>query len=200
MGLVSTENGVLKLVHPGGFVELHNNPVTAAEVMKKNPRHCVTRPDVFKFPWIVARPESVLKPGSVFFIVPCRTVHQLLQSKSNVSRQQGHSVRYHSQQTENCYARHDRSEWTNLKKHQCLKIRHGDHRHLNEQALVDSISIHRGPFYSSDARKREIRLTNEDRLFHRKQVTRLKPCLKKDGSSTGRSHGLRVRFEFPRSG
>ncbi|KDP23310.1 hypothetical protein JCGZ_23143 [Jatropha curcas] len=69
---------VLKLVHPGGFVEIHQNPITADEIMKKNPRHCVTRPDVFKFPWIVVRPESVLKPGAVFYIVPFHTIHILL--------------------------------------------------------------------------------------------------------------------------
>lgn len=71
---------VLKLVHPGGFAEIHQNPITAAEVMEKNPRHLVTRPDVFRFPWIVVRPESILNPGSVFFIVPYRTVHCLLKT------------------------------------------------------------------------------------------------------------------------
>ncbi|KAM0944162.1 hypothetical protein DsansV1_C11g0105901 [Dioscorea sansibarensis] len=78
MGYVTSEEGVLKLVHPGGFVEVHYGPMAAAQVMAKNPRHCVTRPDVFKFPWIVVRPESILKPGRVYFIVPFRTIHQLL--------------------------------------------------------------------------------------------------------------------------
>ncbi|OVA01606.1 Protein of unknown function DUF4228 [Macleaya cordata] len=77
---ISKENEVLKLVHPGGFVELHFGPVRAAEVMKKNPRHFVTRPDVFRFPWIVVRPESILKPGREFYIVPYRTIYLLLQA------------------------------------------------------------------------------------------------------------------------
>ncbi|KAG1346946.1 hypothetical protein COCNU_06G007750 [Cocos nucifera] len=76
----SSDEGVLKLVHPGGFVEVHHRPVAASQVMAKNPRHCVARPDVFKFPWIVVRPESVLKPGRVFFIVPYRTLYRLLRS------------------------------------------------------------------------------------------------------------------------
>lgn len=80
---VSRENDVLKLVYPGGFVEFYRSPITAAQVMKRNPRHCVTRPDVFKFPWIVVRPESVLKPGSVFYVVPCHTIRCLLQSKGH---------------------------------------------------------------------------------------------------------------------
>ncbi|XP_048235810.1 uncharacterized protein LOC8274988 [Ricinus communis] len=70
---------VLKLVHPGGFIEIHQKPITAYEVMKKNPRHCVTRPDVFRYPWVVVRPESVLKPGSVFYIVPFHTIQSLMQ-------------------------------------------------------------------------------------------------------------------------
>lgn len=61
-------------------MEIHRRPVKASEVMLKNPRHCVTRPDVFKFPWIVVRPESILEPGNVFFIVPNHTIHSLLQA------------------------------------------------------------------------------------------------------------------------
>lgn len=72
---------MLKLVHPGKYVEIHRHPVTAAEVMKKNPRHCVTRPDVFKFPWIVVRPESTLNLGRVYFIVPNRTIYHLLKTR-----------------------------------------------------------------------------------------------------------------------
>ncbi|KAG9446484.1 hypothetical protein H6P81_012612 [Aristolochia fimbriata] len=78
MGIVRSSPGQLKLVHPGGFVEVHRRPVAAIEVMMKNPRHCVTRTDVFQFPWIVVRPESILEPGNVFFIVPFRTIHRLL--------------------------------------------------------------------------------------------------------------------------
>ncbi|OAY43882.1 hypothetical protein MANES_08G105400v8 [Manihot esculenta] len=70
---------VLKLVHPGGFVEIHDSPMTADEVMKKNPRHCVARPNMFRFPWIVVRPESLLKPGGVFYIVPVHNIHSLPQ-------------------------------------------------------------------------------------------------------------------------
>ncbi|KAL9677574.1 hypothetical protein QQ045_005807 [Rhodiola kirilowii] len=47
------QKGVLKLVHPGRHVEIHKQPITAAEVIKKNPRHSITRPEVFKFPWLV---------------------------------------------------------------------------------------------------------------------------------------------------
>lgn len=73
-----SDESVLKLVHPGGYVEIHRSPVLASNIMEENPRHFVTRPDVFKFPWIVVRPESVLMPGKVFYIVPCRTLYRLV--------------------------------------------------------------------------------------------------------------------------
>ncbi|KAI4354386.1 hypothetical protein L6164_003252 [Bauhinia variegata] len=80
---VKRENGVLKLVHPGRHIEIQRKPVTAAEVMSRNPRHCITRPDFFEFPWIVVKPESVLLPGSVFFIVPYHTVYNLLKARGH---------------------------------------------------------------------------------------------------------------------
>ncbi|CAK9162362.1 unnamed protein product [Ilex paraguariensis] len=86
MRVSTREKGVLKLVHPGGYVEIHKEPITAAEVMRKNPRHCVARPDVFKFPWIVVRPESVLIPGKVFYIVPNRTIHHLLKARGQCNQ------------------------------------------------------------------------------------------------------------------
>ncbi|KAJ1429369.1 hypothetical protein SESBI_08415 [Sesbania bispinosa] len=58
MGSIKRERGVLKLVHPGRFIEVHRKPIRAEEVMRRNPRHCITRPDVFKFPWIVVKSES----------------------------------------------------------------------------------------------------------------------------------------------
>ncbi|XVF32202.1 hypothetical protein REPUB_Repub17cG0061700 [Reevesia pubescens] len=48
MGGIEGKEGVLKLVHPGRYVEIHKEPLTAAHVLKKNPRHSVTRPDVFQ--------------------------------------------------------------------------------------------------------------------------------------------------------
>lgn len=75
------QKDVLKLVHPGGHEEIHRQPITAAEIMRKNPRHCITRPDVFEYPWIVVKPESVLNLGRVFFIVPNRTIYNLLKER-----------------------------------------------------------------------------------------------------------------------
>ncbi|KAJ0983145.1 hypothetical protein J5N97_011400 [Dioscorea zingiberensis] len=71
---------VLKLVHPGGFVEVHQKPVEASEIMAQNPRHSITRPDVFRNPHIVVRPDALLNTGHVFFIVPNRTLYRLLRA------------------------------------------------------------------------------------------------------------------------
>lgn len=65
---------------------MHHRPVAASQVMAKNPRHCVARTDVFRFPWIVVRPESMLMPGSVFFIVPYHTLRRLLRSSVTPQR------------------------------------------------------------------------------------------------------------------
>jgi len=78
-----SEEGVLKLVHPGRYVEIHRSPVVASKIMEENPRHFVTRPDVFRFPWIVVRPESMLMPGKVFYIVPCHTLYRLVRERGS---------------------------------------------------------------------------------------------------------------------
>lgn len=72
---MAKEEDVVKLVHPGRHVEILKEPITASEVMNKNPRHCITRPDFFEFPWIVVKPESVLTPGRVYYIVPIHTIY-----------------------------------------------------------------------------------------------------------------------------
>lgn len=77
------DRGILKLVHPGRHVEIHKKPITASEIMRKNPRHCIARPDVFKKPWTVVRPESLLVPGDIYYIVPIRTIYELLKARDN---------------------------------------------------------------------------------------------------------------------
>ncbi|THG06315.1 hypothetical protein TEA_007610 [Camellia sinensis var. sinensis] len=41
-----TSNMLVKIVHPGGHAELHDKPVLAAEIMLRNPKHCVAHPHV----------------------------------------------------------------------------------------------------------------------------------------------------------
>lgn len=49
------------------------------------PRHCIARLDVFEFPSVVVKPESILLPGNVFFIVPNHTLYNLLKTKGQTN-------------------------------------------------------------------------------------------------------------------
>ncbi|KAJ6710929.1 hypothetical protein OIU74_011730 [Salix koriyanagi] len=49
MGIVEEEDGVLKSVHPGRYGGIHIQPIAAAQVLENNPRHSITRLDVFEF-------------------------------------------------------------------------------------------------------------------------------------------------------
>ncbi|KAI3806153.1 hypothetical protein L1987_22046 [Smallanthus sonchifolius] len=82
MGASTKEKGVLKLVHPGRHIEYHRTSIAAGEIMRKNPRHSITRPDFFKHPNTVVCPESVMVPGQVFYIIPSTTIHRWVKAKS----------------------------------------------------------------------------------------------------------------------
>lgn len=179
MALLSTrtESHVLKLVHPGGIVELYFNPVLASEIMKKNPRHWVTRPDFFKFPWIVVSPQAILTPGNVFFIVPSHTIRRLLKNKNS----QSHSSMESSDQV------------SQVSKTQCFKQRskthqeghNHNHKHRNrggDRVHAFAAHVSSGEYTSRDLEK----------------VPKLKPCLKKKDKNpnAARSRDRRVRFEF----
>lgn len=68
----------VKIVYPGGRVELYDHPILASEIMSQNPRSCVTSPDVFQRPWAaVVSPDTALPPGRKFYVVPMRTIRKL---------------------------------------------------------------------------------------------------------------------------
>ncbi|KAL3736874.1 hypothetical protein ACJRO7_025758 [Eucalyptus globulus] len=73
----STRNMLVKIVHPGGHVELHDRPVLAAEIMLRNPRCCVAYPHVFQQPWAIVAPDTMLMLGQKFYIVPISTIRKL---------------------------------------------------------------------------------------------------------------------------
>ncbi|KAE8681730.1 Phototropic-responsive NPH3 family protein [Hibiscus syriacus] len=81
MRAIEAEKGILKLLHPGRHVDTYTEPIIASEVLKRNPRHCVTRPDMFEYPWIMVRSDSVLKLGRVSYIVPNLTIYKLKKQK-----------------------------------------------------------------------------------------------------------------------
>lgn len=73
----NTKTMLLRIVHPGGRVEVHDRPVTAAEIMCRNPRCCVAHPFVFQQPWAVVEPDTVLMLGQKFYVVPISTIRKL---------------------------------------------------------------------------------------------------------------------------
>lgn len=68
---------VVKIVHPGGHAELHDSPVLAANILRRNPRCCVAHPNVFQQPWAIVPPETTLMPGQKFYVVPKSTIRKL---------------------------------------------------------------------------------------------------------------------------
>ncbi|KAG4947831.1 hypothetical protein GLYMA_15G004600v4 [Glycine max] len=68
---------LLQIVHPGGHVELHDRPVTAAEIMCRYPRCHVAYPYVFQQPWAVVEPETMLMLGQKYYVVPNSTIRKL---------------------------------------------------------------------------------------------------------------------------
>ncbi|KAK0592023.1 hypothetical protein LWI29_012071 [Acer saccharum] len=206
MGFASKESGVLKLVYPGGIVEIHKKPITATEVMKRNPRHCVTRPDVFRFPWpwLVVRPESVLKPGRVFFIVPYHTIHRLLQPKESQNQHLCPPQKVASP-TRNSRKKIDSSDFSTELAH--------FHRLFQKVSINESASSiieaktkfedrPTGCFGSKIRQTKPLissiqRVHKDDEvdgiLNSSEQIIKLRSCLKEENSNA-KSRGFRVRF------
>lgn len=86
----NTKNMLVKIVQPGGHVELHDRPIIAADIMRRNPKSCVAYSNVFKQPWAIVAPETILMPGQKFYVVPINTVRklQLLSKKYSGSQLQ----------------------------------------------------------------------------------------------------------------
>ncbi|CAJ1961211.1 unnamed protein product [Sphenostylis stenocarpa] len=199
------ESHVLKLVHPGGFVELHATPIMASQVMNKNPRHYVTRPDFFQFPWIVVSPESILTPGNVFFIVPCHTIRHLVKSTNtnNTNTNTNHtllSYLFPYQSSLPCRI-------SNSIKIQCFQKQFSLSREYHKQTIggkMPQSSAREKPVYSSvytSCDSGKVKAWTRSGSFsasfsHSKQTPKLKPCLKKDKNHNARRRDLKVLFVF----
>ncbi|KAM7521813.1 hypothetical protein LguiA_011715 [Lonicera macranthoides] len=195
MGVSTSEKRVVKLVHPGRHVETHTQPITAAEVMSRNPRHCIARPDVFQFPWIVVRPESVLVPGEVFYIVPYRTISDLLKAKKQrdqSSTQQNNSQKiYHDGHGRSTpkYQHHDRclvnpfktaqvNSWPKvIDKKRCIQ-----QEPEKKYRVHASINARDGRFTETITGLESGKTRNGDNHMSYETVVELKSCLRKQAS------------------
>ncbi|KAM3683878.1 hypothetical protein ACJW30_12G179400 [Castanea mollissima] len=228
MGAITREKGVLKLVHRGRYVEMLTQPITAAEVMRRNPRHLVTRPDVFEFPYIMVKPEAVLVPGKVFFIVPNRTIYHLLKAKKGLNHDVNH--KHHSSIKSNAGStpkynlgfkpQFRNTSWDEPREHdyyyyekkrkkqsplQCCprpqmieKYKRSPTK-FRQIILEDSTTEFRHTYYTSNQISVKLPKTeNPDPLSEcgtSRQVTMLKPCLRKPDSHRKFLH-LRVTFNL----
>lgn len=73
----NTKNLFVKVVHPGGHVELHDQPILAADIIHRNPRCVVAYPHVFQQPWAIVPPETELMLGQKLYVVPISTIRKL---------------------------------------------------------------------------------------------------------------------------
>ncbi|PIN10953.1 hypothetical protein CDL12_16443 [Handroanthus impetiginosus] len=193
MGFSKRQDNVLKVVHPGRHVEVFREPITAGELMKKYPRHCIARPDVFKYPWIVVHPESVLVPGSVFYLVPYHTLDNLLKKTRQQQKSLVPSKHRQSSQKSLVPSKHKQSsEVYPMKSY---------HRHVNDQESCDpdTRSLYKREFYKfwNKISKNLDQLENQlDLSPENSELQRLKPCLRKPDSARKKLK-LKVTFTSP---
>ncbi|KAH6819586.1 hypothetical protein C2S51_003189 [Perilla frutescens var. frutescens] len=82
----------VKIVHPGGHVELHDRPILAAELLGRNPKCCVAHPTVFQQPHAVVSPETTLLLGRKYYVVPLGTIRKLQLKHPPRSRSGNHAA------------------------------------------------------------------------------------------------------------
>ncbi|XAR60791.1 hypothetical protein NMG60_11034304 [Bertholletia excelsa] len=89
---------LIRIVHLNGHVEEITHPVTAGDVLKNNPNHVLSKPcsqGVVRRILIVS-PESELKRGSIYFLIPDSSVpekkksHEISRKPSKRSRSRKH--------------------------------------------------------------------------------------------------------------
>ncbi|KAA8549471.1 hypothetical protein F0562_001155 [Nyssa sinensis] len=75
---------LIRIVHLSGYVEEITRPVTAGEVLKNNPNHVLSKPcsqGVVRRILILS-PESELKRGSIYFLIPASSLPEKKRSHS----------------------------------------------------------------------------------------------------------------------
>eukprot|EP01018_Ginkgo_biloba_P023352 Gb_22402 [translate_table: standard] len=83
---IKNAKNMVRIVHPGGAVEIFSIAITAKQIMDRYPKFCVTTPDVFERPWeAVVGQETILMPGDKFFLVPLSTVRKLQRKQCSTS-------------------------------------------------------------------------------------------------------------------
>lgn len=183
----------LKVVHPHGYIELFRQAITAGEIMKRYPKHCIARTDFFENPWIVVRPQSVLLPGEMFFLVSLKTVERTLKEKGK----QAEGLNLEKSHDERCYNRHT----NHLHDHEASSS-NGRVGHDS-----DDESLYRPSFYESwnEMKERMLQLDQDSPLPSGRphvespeldELQRVTSCLRRPDSDR-RNLDLKVTFASP---
>ncbi|KAF5744468.1 hypothetical protein HS088_TW07G00039 [Tripterygium wilfordii] len=76
---------LIRIVHLNGHVEEITGPVTAAEILNANPNHVLSKPcsqgQLRKI--LILSPESELKRGSIYFLIPSSSLPEKKKSSSS---------------------------------------------------------------------------------------------------------------------
>lgn len=72
---------LIRIVHLNGHVEEITRPVTAGEVLKQNPNHVLSKPSSQGI--LILSPESELKRGSIYFLVPATSTNKKVVHNKN---------------------------------------------------------------------------------------------------------------------
>ncbi|KAL8484229.1 hypothetical protein ACS0TY_026792 [Phlomoides rotata] len=189
------QSSFLKVVHPHGLIEIFRQPITAGEIMKRCPKHCVARTDFFEYPWIVVRPQSVLVPGQMFFLVSHKTVERTLKEKGqqtewlNLEQSLNHDERHYGRQT-----KHHHSDGASSSNR---RVRHDS----------DNGSSYRSSFYESwHEMQRRIQEIDQDLPLlsgrphvespEQDELQRVRSCLRRPDGDRRNLH-LKVTFSSP---
>nr|GMD15744.1 uncharacterized protein LOC109173701 [Ipomoea batatas] len=78
---------LIRIVHLNGHVEEITHPITAGEVLKNNPNHVLSKPSsqgmVRRI--LILSPESELKRGSIYFLIPAPSVPEKKKRRKKIS-------------------------------------------------------------------------------------------------------------------
>ncbi|XP_010521984.1 PREDICTED: uncharacterized protein LOC104800766 [Tarenaya hassleriana] len=85
---------LIRIVHLNGYVEEITRPVTAGEILKANPNHVLSKPSsqgvVRKI--LILSPESELKRGSIYFLIPDSSLSEKKKKKKKDLRRRKNTL------------------------------------------------------------------------------------------------------------
>lgn len=138
----SSKNLFVKIISPGGRVEIHDRPIQASEVLSRNPKCCVAQPTVFHQPYAVVSPTTTLALGQKYYVLPIGTIREL-QLKYSASQSQQANIQLsndHKQKSGKKDDDHNKMEsssswWLMINNKNGQKVKNGEKLCLKKKGL-----------------------------------------------------------------